>query len=60
MESPTGLQSMRQASMTQAVDSQPVQPLISPTPSELDSAEHEFGSSVHLDVIDLAAPDEDY
>jgi hypothetical protein len=60
MESPTGLQSMRQASMTQAVDSQPVQPLISPTPSELDSAEHGFGSSVHLDVIDLAAPDEDY
>ncbi|BBG90037.1 hypothetical protein ACEUCS_08765 [Aeromonas caviae] len=46
--------------MTQAVDSQPVQPLISPTPSELDSAEHGFGSSVHLDVIDLAAPDEDY
>ncbi|MFQ2635379.1 hypothetical protein ACK3ZK_10850 [Aeromonas caviae] len=46
--------------MTQAVDSQPVQPLISPTSSELDSAEHGFGSSVHLDVIDLAAPDEDY
>ena len=58
MDSPTGLQSMRQASMTQAVDTQPVQPLLSP--ADLDPAEHEFGGSVHLDVIDLAAPDEDY
>ncbi|MFM4995052.1 MULTISPECIES: hypothetical protein [Aeromonas] len=44
--------------MTQAVDTQPVQPLLSP--ADLDPAEHEFGGSVHLDVIDLAAPDDDY
>lgn len=46
--------------MTQAVDTQPVQPLLSPAPADLDPAEHEFGSSVHLDVIDLAAPDDGY
>ena len=38
--------------MTQAVDSQPVQPLISPRPPSSIPAEHGFGSSVHLDVID--------
>ncbi|MBP4043255.1 MULTISPECIES: hypothetical protein [Aeromonas] len=46
--------------MTQAVDTPPVQPLISTTPSTLDTPENGVGDSVRLDVIDLAAPDEDY
>ncbi len=46
--------------MTQAVDTPPVQPLLSTTPSDLDTTENGVGGSVRLDVIDLAAPDEDY
>ncbi|MCH7371095.1 MULTISPECIES: hypothetical protein [Aeromonas] len=46
--------------MTQAVDTQPDQPLLSPSHPALESGDAEGGSMVRLDVIDLAAPDEDY
>ena len=46
--------------MTQTVDTQPDQPLISSPHSELESTDASLGGTVHLDVIDLAAPDDDY
>ena len=46
--------------MTQTIDTQPDQPLISSPHSELESTDASLGGTVHLDVIDLAAPDEDY
>ena len=50
MELPTGLQSMRASIHDQAVDTSLFSPL-SP-PFRPDPCEHEFGGSVHLDVID--------
>lgn len=44
--------------MTQAIDTQPDQSLLPLPASESGSTEH--GNMVHLDVIDLAAPDDDY
>lgn len=46
--------------MTHTVDTQPDQPLLSTSHPALESGYAEDGSMVHLDVIDLAAPDEDY
>lgn len=46
--------------MTQTVDTQPDQPLLLSSPPGIESTETEYGSMVHLDVIDLAAPDDDY
>ncbi|MFM5242880.1 hypothetical protein ACLH0O_03690 [Aeromonas media] len=46
--------------MNQAVDTQPDQPLLSSPPSDLESTDTGLGGTVHLDVIDLAAPDDDY
>ena len=62
MESPTGLQSMRQATMTKAVDTQPeYAPLPQPaTESATNQYATEHGPVVRLDVVDLAAPDDDY
>ncbi len=59
MESPTGLQSNEaRAPMTQAVESQPHP---APLPqADIELGEHEYGTIVHLDVVDLAAPDDEY
>lgn len=46
--------------MTQAIDTQPDQPLLPSEHPDLEPLETEYGSTVHLDVIDLAAPDDDY
>ncbi|MGY3944170.1 hypothetical protein [Aeromonas tecta] len=46
--------------MTHIVDTQPDQPLLSSQPTAIESADTEYGNMVHLDVIDLAAPDDDY
>ncbi len=46
--------------MNQAVDTQPDQPLLSSPHSDPESTDASLGGTVHLDVIDLAAPDDDY
>ncbi|WP_429099786.1 hypothetical protein [Aeromonas rivipollensis] len=46
--------------MNQAVDTQPDQPLLPSPHSDLESTDTGLGGTVHLDVIDLAAPDDDY
>ncbi|MFM5133246.1 hypothetical protein [Aeromonas rivipollensis] len=50
--------------MNQAVDTQPDQPLLSSPHSDPESTDTDtglgLGGTVHLDVIDLAAPDDDY
>ena len=46
--------------MTQAVDTQPDQPLLQSPHSNIDSDETEHGSTVQLDVLDLSAPGDDY
>ncbi|WP_157811027.1 hypothetical protein [Aeromonas salmonicida] len=57
--------------MTQAVESQPhpaplpqaveSQPHPAPLPqADIELGEHEYGTIVHLDVVDLAAPDDEY
>ncbi|WP_303807852.1 hypothetical protein [Aeromonas rivipollensis] len=48
--------------MNQAVDTQPDQPLLSSPHSDPESTDTGLGlgGTVHLDVIDLAAPDDDY
>ena len=44
--------------MTQAVESQPHP---APLPqADIGLGEHEYGTIVHLDVVDLAAPDDEY
>ncbi|MEG0007214.1 MAG: hypothetical protein RR721_18965 [Aeromonas sp.] len=46
--------------MTHTVDTQPDQPLLSSPHPAIESTDAEYGNMVHLDVIDLAAPDDDY
>lgn len=46
--------------MNQAVDTQPDQPLLSSPHSDPESTDTGLSGTVHLDVIDLAAPDDDY
>ncbi|WP_258224831.1 MULTISPECIES: hypothetical protein [Aeromonas] len=44
--------------MTQTVDTQPDQTPLPPPNAEL--GDNEYGTIVRLDVVDLAAPDDDY
>ena len=46
--------------MTQTIVAQPYQALVTSPHSELESTDASLGGTVHLDVIDLAAPDDDY
>ncbi|UNP89718.1 hypothetical protein MNZ22_05010 [Aeromonas encheleia] len=46
--------------MTQAVELQPDQPLIPSPHPDIETTDTKPGNMVQLDVIDLAAPDDDY